>query len=105
MKPGALAGGAAFKDRGLPFWRGMIDPQIEAPPPKQVADPSFFVRGQYHKGNGFRLDHSEMRNAQLPYAQNLKQHGLKTMINLVRFVDPQYTRHDVPQRPQQKASA
>jgi hypothetical protein len=84
---------------------GMFNAQIKTASPKGIADAPFFVRGENDEWNALGPHCAQLRNAELPYAQQFQQQGLKRVVHLVQFVDQQDTRLFPLQRAQQRARA
>src|SRR5262245_34797062 len=75
----------------FPVSGGMIEAQVKAPPSKRVPNSSLFVRGQDDEGYRARRDCSDLRDAQLPHAEDFKEQSFEFLVHLVDFIDEQDT--------------
>ena len=83
----------------------MFNAQIKTTPSKGIAYAALFVRGENDEGNAFGFDGAQLRNAELPHAQQFQQKCLKRMVHFVQFVDQQDTRPFALQRAQKRPGA
>jgi hypothetical protein len=65
----------------------MIKPEVKAAPPKRIANPPFLVGCKDNEWDRLGFHGSELRNAELPLAEDLEKQGLKPLIDLVDFID------------------
>jgi hypothetical protein len=56
---------------------------LETAPPQGVAQASFFVRTQYHKGDRFCLNRPQLRDRHLPRASDLQQQGFAMLVSIL----------------------
>src|SRR6266567_6870720 len=90
-----------FQDLGLTLDRWVFEPKIETSTPQRIADPANFVRGQHHEGLALRLDRADLRDGQLPVAQDLEEFRFELFTDLVDFIDQQNARLLTQERPQE----
>src|SRR5688572_5321990 len=69
--------------------RWMIKAKVEAPPSERISDSSLLVRGQDDERYRSRRNGSDLRNAQLPYAEDLKEQSFEFLVHLIDFIDEQ----------------
>ena len=53
----------------------MIEPDVEAAPPKRIANPTFLIGGKDDEWNRLGFRRSELGDAELPIAEDLEKQG------------------------------
>ena len=69
----------------------MFNTKVETAPAQGIADAPLFIRCQHNERNTPGFYGAQLRNAQLPHAEQFQQQGLKSVVHLVQFVDEQDT--------------
>src|ERR1700740_1734380 len=67
----------------------VVETQIEATSAKRIAKAPFFVRAEHDEWNRDGSNRSELWYGNLPCTEDLEQQRLKTLIDLVEFIDKQ----------------
>lgn len=80
----------------------MLYPDVKAAPADWVAQPALFVAGQHHEGHAFGRNGPKLGNGELPGGEDLKQHGLESIVNLIELVNKQNTRLFALESPHQR---
>ena len=82
----------------------MIEPDVEAAPPKGIANAPFLIGCKDDERNRLGLHRSELWDAELPIAENLEKQSLELLIDLVDFIDQEHTRFVFVQESSQQRS-
>src|SRR5947209_5357302 len=69
----------------------MIKPDVKAAPPKRIANPPFLIGCQDDERNRVGFHRSELWDAEVPIAEDLEKQHLELLIDLVDFIDQEYT--------------
>src|SRR5215470_1417303 len=80
------------QDSRFPFDCGVLKANVEGAPPQRIADPPLFIRRHDDKRLALGLDCTQLRNADLPIAQNLEKLRLELLADLVDLINQEHAR-------------